>query len=93
MCAESAVDNIYRPFVPPADEVVARTREIEAAMAGERVPESAWSSFFSAGCEPIAPAHFHRMFSARQAAVTYLAISTTARQRPRSRTGFRCIPD
>lgn len=93
MCAESAVDSIYRPFVPPSEEVVRRTREIEAAMAGETVPESAWSVFFSAGCEPIAPAHFHRMFAARQAAVTYLAINTTTRQRHRSRTGFRCVPD
>ena len=45
MCGFSVVDNIYRPYVPPADEVVRHTRENEAAMAGERVPEASWALF------------------------------------------------
>jgi hypothetical protein len=47
MCGSSVVDNIYRPYVAPADEVVRRTRENEAAMQGERVPEATWALFFS----------------------------------------------
>jgi hypothetical protein len=62
-------------------------------MAGPAVPESAWTSFFSASCEPIVPHHFFRMFAARRAAVTYLAIQASTRNRARPRTPFRCVPD
>jgi len=48
MCGFSTIDNVYRPYVAPADDVVRKTREVEAAMAGERVPESAWARYFSA---------------------------------------------
>ena len=93
MCGFSVIDNIYRPYVAPADEVVRRAREAEAAMAGERVPEAAWALFFSASCAPIAPEHFRRMFSARRAAVTYLAVQAATRLRPPPPTPFRCVPD
>ena len=93
MCGFGVIDNIYRPYVAPADEVVLRTRETEAAMAGERVPEAAWALFFSASCAPIAPDHFRRMFTARRAAVTYLAVQTSSRLRPPPATPFRCVAD
>ena len=93
MCGFSVIDNVYRPWVAPADEVVRRTRENEAAMAGERVPESAWALFFGASCAPIPPDHFRRMFTARRAAVTYLAVQTSTRIRPPPPTAFRCVPD
>jgi len=93
MCGYSTIDNVYRPYVAPADDVVRKTREVEAAMAGERVPESAWARYFSASCEPIAPGHFRRMFTARRAAVTYLAVQASTRLRPPTATPFRCVPD
>ena len=93
MCGFGVIDNIYRPYVPPAEEVVRRARETEAAMAGERVPESAWALFFSASCAPIAPCHFHRMFTARLAAATYLAVQASSRLRPPPPSPFRCVPD
>jgi hypothetical protein len=93
MCGFGVVDNIYRPYVAPADEVVRRTRETEAAMGGERVPEDAWALFFSASCAPIAPDQFRRMFIARQAAVTYLAVQASTRLRAPPPTPFRCVPD
>ena len=93
MCGFSVIDNVYRPWVAPADEVVRKTRENEAAMAGERVPESAWDLFFSASCAPIPPDQFRRMFTARRAAVTYLAVQSSTRLRPPPPTVFRCVPD
>jgi hypothetical protein len=93
VCGFGVIDNIYRPYVAPADDVVRHTRETEAAMAGDRVPEAAWALFFSASCAPIAPDHFRRMFTARRAAVTYLAVQASTRLRPPQPTPFRCVPD
>ena len=93
MCGFSVIDNIYRPWVAPAEEVVRRTRESEASMAGDRVPEAAWASFFSASCAPIAPDHFRRMFTARRAAVTYLAVQASTRLKAPPPSAFRCVPD
>lgn len=93
MCGYSTIDNTYRPYVPPAQEVVKRTREVEAAMEGERVPEATWALFFSPSCEPIVPAHFRRMFLARRSAVTYLAIQASTRLRPPPASAFRCVAD
>lgn len=93
MCGFGVVDNIYRPYVPPAEEVVARTRANEAAMDGEPVPEATWALFFGASCTPIPPAQFRRMFTARLAAVTYLAVQSSTRLRPPPPTAFRCVPD
>jgi hypothetical protein len=93
MCGFSVIDNIYRPYVPPADDVVRRTRENEAAMEGERVPDQSWELFFGASCAPIPPDQFRRMFTARRAAVTYLAIQGSTRLRPPPSTTFRCVPD
>jgi hypothetical protein len=94
VCGSSATDNIYRPYVPPAQEVVQRTREVEARMVGGScVPESAWQAFFSEGCASIRPDHFMRMFAARQAAVSYLAVNAATRVRPRPPTPFRCVAD
>lgn len=93
MCGYSVIDGTYRPYVAPADEVVRRTREAEAAMAGERVPEATWDLFFGPSCTPIPPAHFRRMFTARRAAVTYLAVQSSTRLRPPPPTAFRCVPD
>ena len=93
MCGSSVIDSTYRPYVAPADEVVRRTREAEAAMNGERVPEATWALFFGPSCTPIAPEHFRRMFTARRAAVTYLAVQSSTRLRPPSATAFRCVPD
>jgi hypothetical protein len=93
MCGSSTIDNTYRPYAPPADEVVRRTREVEAAMEGERVPEPVWTLFFSPSCEPIPPTYFRRMFMARRAAVTYLAVQSSSRLRPRAAAAFRCLAD
>ena len=93
MCGYSTTDNTYRPFVPPAAEVVHRAREVEAGMAGTPVPESAWRSFFAPSCEAIDPEHFHRMFAARKAAVAYLAVQLSTRRRPRPPSVFRCVAD
>jgi hypothetical protein len=93
VCGFSTIDNIYRPYVEPADDVVRRTREVEASMAGEPVPEGAWALYFSASCEPIPPDQFRRMFTARRAAVTYLAVQSSTRLRTAAPTSFRCIPD
>lgn len=93
MCGYSVTDNIYRPFVPPAEEVVRRAREVEAAMDGVRVPESAWRSFFAPSCEAIDPEHFNRMFAARKSAAAYLAVQASTRQRPRPPSAFRCVAD
>lgn len=93
MCGYSTIDNTYRPYVDPADDVVRRTREVEASMQGERVPEAAWSLYFSASCEPIPPDQFRRMFMARRAAVTYLAVQASTRLKTPSSTPFRCVPD
>jgi hypothetical protein len=93
VCGFSTIDGTYRPYVAPADDVVRRTREVEAAMPGERVPEAAWALYFSPLCEPIPPQQFRRMFMARRAAVTYLAVQSSTRLRTASPTTFRCIPD
>ena len=93
MCGYSVIDNIYRPYVAPADDVVRRTRECEAAMAGDRVPEASWTLFFGASCAPIPPDQFRRMFTARRAAVTFLAVQSSTRLRPPPPTAFRCVPD
>ena len=86
-------ENRYRPFVPASQIVIERTRLVESTMAGERVPETAWQAFFSSACSAIRFADFERMFLARRAAVTYLAIQSTSRRRQRSSSPFRCIAD
>jgi len=83
----------YRPFVPNSAELVERTRLIEASMAGERVPESAWAAFFSPACGAIELAHFERMFAARKAAVTYLAMRSGASLPQRAVSSFICVAD
>ncbi len=85
--------NAYRAYVPPSSDLVGRTRTIEAAMEGERVPEDAWATFFSAACGTIEWTHFERMFKARNAAATYLAIEASAPRRARMQSAFRCIAD
>jgi hypothetical protein len=85
--------NVYRAYVPPSNDLVGRTRAIEASMAGERVPEDAWATFFSAACGAIEWVHFERMFQARNAAATYLSIETSSPRRARAASAFRCIAD
>jgi hypothetical protein len=85
--------NLYRAYVPPSPALVERTRMIEASMDGERVPQRAWTVFFSAACGAIAWTHYERMFHARMAAAAYLAIHAPARRRPAARSTFRCIAD
>lgn len=85
--------NLYRAFVPPPDELVARTRAVEASMSGERVPEDAWGAFFSPACGAIDWAHFERMFLARKAAAAFLAVQASTRRRARPRSAFRCVAD
>ncbi len=92
--------NEFRAFRPPSEELVARTRAIEAAMQGGLVPEAQWTTFFGADCGAIAWQHFERMFSARKAAASYLAINARAadareprRRQSKSSISFRCIPD
>lgn len=86
--------NFYRAQLPPSEELVERTRAVEASMEGARVPEAAWRAFFGAGCGAIEWSLFERMFQARKAAATYLAIESTARRRARpASTAFRCIAD
>ena len=93
MCGYSPTDNVYEPYVPPAKEVVDHTRVFESQMEGALVPESAWQAFFGEGCAPIPAWQFLRMFAARKAAVTYLAVQEGTRMRPRRQTAFRCVAD
>lgn len=86
-------ENRYRPFVPASGTVMERTRLVEARMEGERVPEAAWQAFFSPACSAIKFTHFERMFLARKAAVTYLAIQSSSRRRQRPTSPFRCVAD
>lgn len=53
-------------------ELIARTREIEAAMPGERVPEAAWAIFFSHGGGSLAFEHHRRMMASCAAAAEAL---------------------
>jgi hypothetical protein len=85
--------NLYRAFVPPSAELVARTRAVEAAMPGEGVPEAVWEAFFGPACGAIDWAYFERMFRARKAAAAYLAIQAGARRRARPASAFRCVAD
>jgi hypothetical protein len=86
--------NFYRAHVPPSEALVERARAIEAGMEGARVPEEAWQAFFSSACGAIEWSQFERMFHARKAAATYLAIESTARRRVRpASTAFRCVAD
>lgn len=85
--------NLYRAFVAPSEELVARTRVIEASMAGTRVPEAAWTAFFGAACGAIDWGHFERMFLARKSAAAFLAIQSSGRRRARPRSAFRCVAD
>lgn len=93
MCGYFDRDNRYRAFVPASAALVERTRLVEAAMPGERVPEAAWQAFFSPACGAIDWPHFERMFHARKAAVAYLAIHASSRRRPHPKSAFRCIAD
>lgn len=86
-------ENRYRPFVPASEVVVERTRLVESTMGGERVPETAWEAFFSPVCATMDLAQFQRMFQARKAAVTFLAIQATSRRRQRTTAVFRCVAD
>lgn len=85
--------NFYRAFIPPSEELVARTRAVEAAMDGPRVSQDSWDAFFGSACGAIEWAHFERMFQARNAAAAYLAIEVSARRRVRTRSAFRCVAD
>jgi hypothetical protein len=85
--------NLYRAFVPPSQELVARTRAIEASMAGTPVPEAAWTAFFGAACSAIDWGHFERMFLARKSAAAFLAIQASGWRRARPRSAFRCVAD
>ncbi|HWA39746.1 MAG TPA: hypothetical protein VG873_17965 [Burkholderiales bacterium] len=84
---------VYKAFVPPSEELVARTRSIEASLPGARVPEEAWAAFFGAACVAIDWGHFERMFEARKAAAAYLAVLASARRRRPAADAFRCIAD
>lgn len=86
-------ENRYRPFVPASELVMERTRLVESSMGGERVPEMAWEAFFSPVCRAINFAQFERMFLARKAAVTFLAIQSGSRKRQRTTSAFRCVAD
>ena len=86
-------ENRYRPFVPASEAVIDRTRLVEASMPGDRVPDAAWEAFFSAACRAIDLGQFQRMFLARKAAVTYLAIQISSARRQRATSPFRCIAD
>ena len=95
MCGLYRIEDslIYRGFVPASCELVERTRALEREMAGPPVPEAAWDVFFSAACGAIEWAHFERMFQARSAAATYLAVQASTRRRTRPASAFRCIAD
>jgi hypothetical protein len=48
-------------YAPVDRAIVLRAREIEAAMAGERVPDKAWDIFFGFAGGAIGWQHFQRM--------------------------------
>ena len=95
MCGLYRIEDslIYRGFVPASRELVERARALEQAMDGEPVPEAAWDAFFSPACGAIEWSHFERMFRARSAAATYLAVQASTRRRARPASAFRCITD
>jgi hypothetical protein len=83
--------NFYRQMKRASPALVARTQQIEAAMAGERVPPDAWETFFEPICGAIAWNHFERMFNARKLALAFLAVKPSPRRFGAGALSFRCV--
>ena len=64
-------------------ELVARARDIEAAMPGERVPEASWDVFFGFAGGSVEYRHFQRI---------HLAYEEAESSRIRLRRGLRRVP-
>lgn len=96
MCAEVDYEDkgVFRRQPAPSTALMARTRLVEAGMAGERVAETAWEAFFEPRCGAIDMRSFQRMFEARRIALCYLALQRASHARdPGPDTGLRCIGD
>jgi hypothetical protein len=83
----------YRELTPPSPALIDRARKIEAAMEGERVPESEWETFFTPVCGAIEWKYFERMFRCRKLALNYLAVQAPARRLQTKAEAFRCAID
>ena len=84
-------ENFYRQMKRPSPALVARTQQIEAGMAGERVPPDAWETFFAPVCGAIAWNHFERMFNCRRLALAFLAVKPSPRRFGSGSPSFRCV--
>ncbi|MBN3267996.1 hypothetical protein CUR95_12105 [Bordetella bronchiseptica] len=96
MCAEVDYEDrgTYRKVPPPSEALIERTRQVEAGMPGERVPEQAWGTFFAVSCGVMDMGSFQRMFEARRIALSYLAMQRARyARRLGGGTGLRCIGD
>ena len=82
MCDCYDQDDIGFETLPPPQRAALRerTRSIEAAMEGDRVPDSAWAIFFGQAGGAIEWRLFERMSVAMQRASTYLMVQPFARQ-------------
>jgi hypothetical protein len=68
MCDACEEDDVLVPYVPIDRDRVSRAREIEAGMAGERVPEGAWNIYFGRAGGSIEWRHLLRIRQAYDAA-------------------------
>jgi hypothetical protein len=80
----------YNELKLPSPALIDRTREIEAALEGECVPESEWKTFFAPVCGVIDARCFERMFKCRKLAVNYLALQAPARRFRTNIQSFNC---
>jgi hypothetical protein len=83
--------NFYRQMKRASPALVARTRQIEAGMAGERVPTESWETFFEPVCGAIPWDHFERMFNSRRLALAFLAVKPSPGRFGAGAPSFRCV--
>ena len=64
--------------LPISSGLIARTREIEADLPGDPVPEGAWPIFFGIEGGSLLWAHHERMARSREAAMVLCAVAERA---------------
>jgi hypothetical protein len=84
-CIENEDERDLGPAVDP-DDLMARTREIEARKPGGRVPEALWPVFFGLRSGSIPGHHLQRMLASRATALAFLT-ARAASHRTRSGLG------
>jgi hypothetical protein len=81
MCS-ACDDEPIQPYVPVNEDIVRRARTIEMAMAGDRVPETAWSIYFGFAGGSIEWRHFQRLRQAHEEAENEEAEKALVRPSP-----------